>query len=133
LVWGGEVDGVVTFRERRVSYAACICLRAKVLSLHQSLLKRNTKESLEYLHNRSTLVIFGDGTSLAQLLYGLIAILGPKDRKGDCRPEAARIALGPNRAPIIIPLSEDNYLNDTTPQNRKDIQELRYRKILQDE
>jgi hypothetical protein len=38
-------------------------------------------------------------TSLAQLLYGLIAILGPKDRNGDCRPEAARIAFGPNLAP----------------------------------
>lgn len=40
-------------------------------------------------------------TSLAQLLYGLIPILGPNERNGDCRPEAARMAFGPNLAPAI--------------------------------
>jgi hypothetical protein len=32
-----------------------------------------------------------------------MAILGPNERKGDCRPEAARIAFGPNLAPIVSP------------------------------
>jgi hypothetical protein len=70
-------------------------------------------------------------TSLAQLLYGLIAILGPNERNGVCRPEAARIALGPNRAPFIRMLLTNMYLADMTPPYRKDIPALQCRTILQ--
>ena len=77
-----DVDGVVTLRDKRVSYAACICLSAKELSLQSvDSLTSCTMASPEYPRsqstiNRSSAIL----TTFAQLLYGLIAILGPNER-----------------------------------------------------
>ena len=58
--------------------------------------------------------------SLAQLLYGLIAILGPNERKADCRPDAALMAFGPNLAPtVIFYLFNEAYQDDTTQRCQK--------------